>query len=118
MDYTIETSHNAITIVMDSCYRSLSIGITNLLYELGATDNRELWKSKYNIYIVYDYEPFCSEGFNCVLEYLFDDFNKLKFAQYQLNKFLEKYNQLEKIYKLNIDLRSKDGIKIKELMEV
>ena len=24
---------------------------------------RKEWKSKYNSYVVYDYEPFCSEGF-------------------------------------------------------
>ncbi len=28
----------------------------------GRIDKKE-WKSKYNSYVVYDYEPFCSEGF-------------------------------------------------------
>ena len=25
------------------------------------------WKSKYNHYVVYDYEPFCSEGFEIIV---------------------------------------------------
>ena len=33
---------------------------------------RKEWKSKYNSYVVYDYEPFCSEGFeiNILLKHL------------------------------------------------
>ena len=33
-------------------------------------DKKE-WKSKYNSYVIYDYEPFCSDGFEInVTEYL------------------------------------------------
>ena len=54
------------------------------------------WKSKYNSYVVYDYEPFCSEGFeinvtlssHCqeyldFLRYLYE--NKLEIIKYLKN---------------------------------
>ena len=33
----------------------------------GYIDKKE-WKSKYNSYVVYDYEPFCSDGFEINLQ--------------------------------------------------
>lgn len=33
----------------------------------GRIDKKE-WKSKYNSYVVYDYEPFCSDGFEINLQ--------------------------------------------------
>lgn len=57
---------------------------------------RKEWKSKYNSYVIYDYEPFCSDGFeiNLVLssfsrehldflKYLYD--NKLNTIEYLNN---------------------------------
>lgn len=58
--------------------------------------DRKEWKSKYNSYVIYDYEPFCSDGFeiNLVissfsrehldfLKYLYD--NKLNTIEYLNN---------------------------------
>ena len=49
---------------------------------------RKEWKSKYNSYVVYDYEPFCSEGFEINLLLSSFDISYLK-----LYKLL--YNILE-----------------------
>ena len=35
----------------------------NIAEENNCKIERKEWKSKYNSYVVYDYEPFCSEGF-------------------------------------------------------
>lgn len=37
--------------------------LEDLAYEIGCRIDRKEWKSKYNSYVVYDYEPFCAEGF-------------------------------------------------------
>ncbi len=42
----------------------------------GRIEKKE-WKSKYNSYVVYDYEPFCTDGFEINLtisiKYLYDE---------------------------------------------
>ncbi len=40
------------------------------------------WISKYNSYVVYDYEPFCSDGFEISLTISSTSKNYLKFIQY------------------------------------
>jgi hypothetical protein len=40
------------------------------------------WISKYNSYVVYDYEPFCSDGFEISLTISSTGKNYLKFIQY------------------------------------
>ncbi len=40
------------------------------------------WKSKYNSYVVYDYEPFCSEGFEINMVLSSHDINYLNFVEF------------------------------------
>ena len=35
----------------------------DIVYENNCIIEKKEWKSKYNSYVVYDYEPFCSDGF-------------------------------------------------------
>lgn len=45
------------------------------------------WKSKYNSYVVYDYEPFYSDGFNIsIILSSANDFNLLAFKHYYDSK--------------------------------
>ena len=37
--------------------------LENIVDENNARIERKEWKSKYNSYVVYDYEPFCTDGF-------------------------------------------------------
>ena len=37
--------------------------LENLVWEYRCKIEKKEWKSKYNSYVIYDYEPFCSEGF-------------------------------------------------------
>ena len=37
--------------------------LENLAWECRCKIERKEWKSKYNNYVIYDYEPFCSDGF-------------------------------------------------------
>ena len=47
---------------------------------------RKEWKSKYNSYVVYDYEPFCSEGFEINLILSSIDISNLNFIKYLYNE--------------------------------
>ncbi len=48
-------------------FRNVNKNILPWLEEVALENNckveKKEWKSKYNSYVVYDYEPFCSEGF-------------------------------------------------------
>lgn len=57
------------------------------------------WKSKYNEYVVHDYEPFCIEGFNIIYELYDNDINKLKFIQMLLSNLNNNLLMLERIFK-------------------
>ena len=50
------------------------------------------WKSKYNSYVTYDYEPFCSDGFEINMLIGSVDIANLNFLKYLYN---EKMNTIE-----------------------
>lgn len=37
--------------------------LENIAWECRCKIEKKEWKSKYNNYVIYDYEPFCSDGF-------------------------------------------------------
>ena len=37
--------------------------LENIAWEYRCKIDKKEWKSKYNSYVVYDYEPFCTDGF-------------------------------------------------------
>ena len=47
--------------------KNISKDIVNWVEDIAEENNckieRKEWKSKYNSYVVYDYEPFCTDGF-------------------------------------------------------
>ncbi|OGI01953.1 MAG: hypothetical protein A2Y25_03005 [Candidatus Melainabacteria bacterium GWF2_37_15] len=53
------------------------------------------WRSKYNSYVVYDYEPFCSDGFEISLTISSTTRNYLKFIQYLYENKLKNIEYLE-----------------------
>lgn len=53
---------------------------------------RKEWKSKYNSYVVYDYEPFCTDGFEINLVITSHDQAFLNFIKYL---YEEKVNTIE-----------------------
>jgi hypothetical protein len=50
------------------------------------------WKSKYNSYVIYDYEPFCTDGFDINLVVSSIDRAYLDFIKYL---YTEKINTIE-----------------------
>ena len=66
--------------------------------ELGLDIIKAEWKSKYNSYVVYDYEPFCTDGYNHLRYYPMGD--KADFLKYLINKHLSNLNVLETYYNM------------------
>ena len=53
------------------------------------------WKSKYNHYVVYDYEPFCSEGFEIIVTVSSKCPHFLNFVRYLYELKMQTINYLE-----------------------
>ena len=51
-------------------------------------DKKE-WKSKYNSYVIYDYEPFCSDGFEINITISSHDINYLYFVKFLYDNKLD-----------------------------
>ena len=53
-----------------------------LIAENNCKIERKEWKSKYNSYVVYDYEPFCSDGFEINVTISSYDINYVNFLKF------------------------------------
>lgn len=73
--------------------------IEEIIEESTCTIKEKAWQSKYNSYVIYDYEPFCSEGFILNLE-IVGNINQLQFLKVLIEQRLERIQQLEKCYNL------------------
>ncbi len=62
-------------------------------------DKRE-WKSKYNSYVVYDYEPFCAEGFEINLLLSSVDISYLNFIKYLYKEKISTIEYLDNCAKI------------------
>ena len=69
--------------------------LESLAWEYRCKIDKKEWKSKYNSYVIYDYEPFCSDGFEINVTVSSYDVNYLYFL-----KFLYE-NKLDTIEYLN-----------------
>ena len=56
--------------------------LENLAFEHNCKIERKEWKSKYNSYVIYDYEPFCSDGFEISLVISSNSKEHLEFLKY------------------------------------
>jgi len=61
---------------------------------------RKEWKSKYNSYVVYDYEPFCSEGFEINLILSSVDISYLNFIKYLYKEKMATVEYLDNCMKI------------------
>lgn len=56
--------------------------LEDIIDENNGRVERKEWKSKYNNYVVYDYEPFCSDGFEINFLVSSFDYSYLNFIKY------------------------------------
>lgn len=64
----------------------------NMAEENNCHVEKKEWKSKYNNYVIYDYEPFCSDGFEINILLSSIDMAYLNFVKYL---YEEKLNTLK-----------------------
>ena len=56
--------------------------LENIVEENNGKVEKNEWKSKYNSYVVYDYEPFCTDGFEINMTITSFDQSYLNFIKY------------------------------------
>ena len=54
----------------------------SIVYENNANVEKKEWCSRYNSYVIYDYEPFCSDGFDITVVVSAKDRSYLEFIKY------------------------------------
>ena len=74
--------------------------IENVAEENNCRVERKEWKSKYNSYVVYDYEPFCSEGFEINLLLSAREISSLNFIKYLYKEKLATIDYLNNCIKI------------------
>jgi hypothetical protein len=92
----IDNNFTRAVIIIDTDHEELISNVEKLLDESDITYKME-WKSKYNEYVLYDYEPFCTEGyylrFNIERTLLY----KINWVLYNANKYIKAVNSLNKL---------------------
>ena len=74
--------------------------LENLAWECRCKIEKKEWKSKYNNYVIYDYEPFCSDGFEINLTLSSRQSEYLNFVRYLYENKLQKIGYLKNCMKL------------------
>lgn len=114
-DYATELSGNRLLIECGS--KILANRVEKLIDEFDYVDCNRYWKSKFNSFVSYDYEPLCVEAFNSEFNLEFRTNEKAQYFLYLINREFTSLIKLEKDFKLDIDKRTKEYNKVKELQE-
>lgn len=67
---------------MKNVNKDMVAWLEDIVEENNSRIERKEWKSKYNSYVVYDYEPFCTDGFEINLVITSYDAAYLSFIKY------------------------------------
>lgn len=93
-DYTLDRENNRIYLMTSSPVQLIEETIEEFGKQLYIEKH---WHSKYNDYIVYDYEPFCIDGFK--IEYKIEanekELVRLNFLYWRLQRVLNNLTYLE-----------------------
>lgn len=92
MEYSI--NNNKIVIASSDDRETIQY-IYDIIYTHNGVIEREEWKSRYNKYVVSDYEPACANGYKLVIT-LKDRLVHNDFILFHLNRQLKNVEHLEK----------------------
>ena len=85
--------------------KNINKEIVNWVEDIAEENNcrieRKEWKSKYNSYVVYDYEPFCSDGFEINVTISSHDINYLYFLKFLYENKINTIEYLNNCMKKN-----------------
>lgn len=99
LDFTLEYNDNRAELSYDaSNVQPFETILDTFDYE--DVDTPE-WKSKYNQYVMYNYEPFCPDGFKKHRYLKFKSEQHVKFFLHLLNKHIDNIKQAQISYNTN-----------------
>lgn len=70
--------------------------LENIIEENYCKIEKREWKSKYNNYVIYEYEPFCPEGFTINILISSHSYNYINFVRYLYETKVGIINYLER----------------------
>lgn len=110
MTYKYEIKYDSYDITNEKFITTIELGdgeifgnnerIKDIINESNATVDKQEWKSKYNDYVVYDYEPYSNIGFLARYSLSFDNEYEKNYFFYLLDKYYLDLNYYETIYEL------------------
>lgn len=100
IEWDVDTSTDTFMIVLsiDAEDKDNIRTIERIEDELGLNIIKAEWRSKYNSYVVHDYEPFRTDGYTHLRYYPIS--NKTDFLKYLIDKHLSNLNVLETYYNM------------------
>lgn len=99
LEYTLEYNDNNAELTYEATNIEPFEAILNT-FEYVDSDATE-WRSKYNDYIIYGYEPFCANGFLKRRYLKFKSKQHIKFFLFLLDKHLDNIKQAQMSYDTN-----------------
>ena len=75
---------------------NLLLWLENIVNENNCKIERKEWKSKYNNYVIYEYEPFCPEGFTINVLISSFSFEYINFVRYLYDLKIKMINHRER----------------------
>lgn len=70
--------------------------LENIIVENNCKIEKKEWKSKYNNYVIYEYEPFCSDGFSINILISSNSYEHINFVRYLYENKVNVLNYLER----------------------
>ena len=83
---------------MKNVNKDIVAWLEDIVEENNSRVERKEWKSKYNSYVVYDYEPFCTTGFEINLVISAKDSAYLNFIKYLYDEKVSTIEYLNNCY--------------------
>ena len=87
------------TLELEGINPKLSEWVDQLVKDAGGHKARTEWRSRYNSYVVFDYEPWCTDGFDIFLVITASSQEKLDFIAHLYNKRIEAIKHLNRCVK-------------------
>ena len=91
----VENIYNPNILEFKNVSKDFLLWLEKIVLENNCRIEKKEWRSKYNSYVVYDYEPFCSDGFEISITISSVSTNYLKFIQYLYENKLKTIEHLE-----------------------
>ena len=88
-------THNTVFMEFKNVKKTMLDWLEDTAQEYHCKVEKKEWKSKYNHYVVYDYEPFCSEGFEIIVTVSSKYPQFLNFVRYLYELKMQTINYLE-----------------------